>query len=333
MVDQSLLRESADRGVRLVALSLLSHAQKAGDKLESLSQELQHGDAGSDTALHDFRVAVRRLRSWIRAFHPQLSDAVSRKQQRRLSKIADATGATRDATVHLEWLRDERRALSARQRVGHSLIRKRMQKKRRDGSDSALSAATEFHAMIAKLRRRLKVYRCDVLAPDPPARFGAIVALRLLTESESLRRDLAAIRQATDIDASHRARIAAKRLRYVAEPVSKLANNGAAIIDTLKTLQDALGDLHDVHVLSPEIEAAVEDADARPGLLRLSRRLQERGARAYADIEQHWLQDAGASFFDRVRELAADITRCASIGVETGVTTDEALFAPSVDIK
>ncbi|MBC7670966.1 MAG: CHAD domain-containing protein, partial [Polaromonas sp.] len=97
MVDESLLQEPADRCVRLVALSLLADAQKAGDRLPGVARELRDGDPGSDDALHDFRVALRRLRSWIRAFEPSLRDAVSRKQRRRLSAIADATSATRDA--------------------------------------------------------------------------------------------------------------------------------------------------------------------------------------------------------------------------------------------
>jgi len=37
MVDESLLREPADRCVRLVALSLLADAQKAGDRLTSVA--------------------------------------------------------------------------------------------------------------------------------------------------------------------------------------------------------------------------------------------------------------------------------------------------------
>ena len=85
MVDESLLRGPADRGVRLVALSLLADAQKAGDRLTSASRGLYHGTAESNDALHDFRVAVRRLRSWIRAFKPSLRDAVPSKQRRRLS--------------------------------------------------------------------------------------------------------------------------------------------------------------------------------------------------------------------------------------------------------
>jgi len=367
MVDESLLREPADRCVRLVALSLLADAQKAGDRLMSVARELRDGDAGSDDALHDFRVAVRRLRSWIRAFTPRLRDAVSRKQRRRLSKIADATAATRDATVHLEWLREERPALSARQRVGHAWLRERLETQRKDGSDAALAAASDFDAMVAKLTRRLNVYRSAVLAHERPARFGAMLAERLLQESELLRGHLAAIHHATDVDESHRARIAAKRLRYLAEPVSQLASDGDAIIETLKTLQDSLGDLHDVHVFSEEVVAAAEDAaasqarrvsevvlgeengddrvrrarsrDPGPGLLRLARRLHERGARAYAGIERDWLNDAGASFFDRVRDLAAEITRRASLGTEIERKyllerlPEEALAAPSVEIE
>ncbi len=76
-MNESLLRASADRGVRLVGLSLLADAQKAGDRLRSVALELRDSGRVGDDALHDFRVAVRRLRSWFRAFQPQLRNAVS----------------------------------------------------------------------------------------------------------------------------------------------------------------------------------------------------------------------------------------------------------------
>ena len=84
---------------------------------------------------------------------------------------------------------------------------------------------------------------------------------------------------------------------------------------------------------------AAGEAAARPGLIRLARRLRERGARAYAGIAREWLNDAGTSFFDRVRALAADITRRASAGTEIERKyllerlPDEALDAPSVEIE
>ncbi len=344
MVDESLLQERADRGVRLVALSLLEDAQKAGGRLMRVSRQLRDGDAESDDALHDFRVAVRRLRSWIRAFEPMLRDAVSRKQRRCLSRIADATGANRDATVHLNWLREERPALTARQRVGHAWLSERLETQRQNGSEAALAAASDFDRMGARLTRRLNAYRCTVLAPDRSERFGPCLVEELLRVSDALRDRLAAIHHATDVSESHRARIAAKRLRYLADPVSKLTSGGSAIIETLKTLQDALGDLHDVHVFSEVVMAATEEAavlqarrvaevvlsdedgdaqmrrarsrDPGPGLIRLARRLHERGARAYAGIEREWLNDAGAPFFEQVCDLAAELTRSASAGTE-----------------
>ena len=107
-LEEKTLREPVDRGTRLVGLSLIDEAKDAAEKLTKLSKELRDGDSEADEALHDFRVGVRRLRSWLRAFKPWLRTDISRKRRRSLSKIADATREARDATVHLEWLRKER---------------------------------------------------------------------------------------------------------------------------------------------------------------------------------------------------------------------------------
>jgi CYTH domain-containing protein len=98
-----------------------------------------------------------------------------------------------------------------------------------------------------------------------------------------------------------------------------------------------------------EIVLGVENGDDRvrrarsrdpgPGLLRLARRLHERGTRAYADIDREWLNDAGASFFNRVRDFAAEITRSASPGTEIERKyllerlPEKTLDAPSVEIE
>jgi hypothetical protein len=58
-------------------------------------------------ALHDFRVAIRRLRSCIRAYRTELQGSVSKQMQRRLRKLTLATNAGRDAEVHLNRLRNQ----------------------------------------------------------------------------------------------------------------------------------------------------------------------------------------------------------------------------------
>ena len=337
MTDEHLLREPAERGVRMVALTLFGNAHKACTELLHSSDD----DAERDEALHDFRVGVRRFRSWIRAFKPWLKDGVSRKYQKRIAAIADATGAARDAAVHLEWLQGERRGMGKRQRVGEEWLRERLEQRRKEGMEAALAAATDLDAIIPKLKRRLNVYRSEVIEDARPPRFGVIVAKRVIEEAESLREHLAAIEAASNVEEAHRARIAAKRLRYVLEPVSELAPEADAIIETLKALQDSLGDLHDVHVFSQVVAAANEDANASevsPGLLRLARRLEERGTNAYAGIERDWLHGASAAFLDEVRAVAAEIERRASMGSEIEHKyllkrlPSKALEAPSVEI-
>ena len=221
VADETMLREPVERGVRLVAISLLDDARQAGDKLTNLANELRDGVTAADDALHDFRVAVRRVRSWVRAFKPWLQDDMSRKRRRRLSGIAEATRAARDAAVHLEWLRKERPELTARQRVGQTWLSERLVAQRTEGADAAFEAAADFATMVPKLTRRLEFYRAAVSQPERAERFGAIFAERLLKESEELRERLAAVHRFTDVKEAHRARIGTKNLRYVAEPLAK----------------------------------------------------------------------------------------------------------------
>ena len=347
--DEMILREPVDRGVRMVALSLIAEAEKAGEKLIALSTELRDGDTDGDEALHDFRVSIRRLRSWVKAFRPSLDDDVTRKWRRRLAELADATRATRDGAVHLEWLRKERPSLSARQRVGQKWLGDRLASQRSDGEEDALASAGDFASMIPKLTRKLSFYRAPVCEPEPTVRFGSIVAETLRTRSERLRRDLAAVHAFSDVKKAHRARISAKNLRYVIDPVAKLVGDGHAITETLKTLQDSLGDLHDVHVFTEELATATEKAarararrvsrDPGPGLLRLGHRLHERGMESYAAVEHDWLNDAGAEFFERVGRFADALEQHASPGAELEQKRVAArlpaadLEAPSVEIE
>ena len=346
-LEERTLREPVDRGVRLVALSLIDEAQKAAEKLIDHSKELRDGDEEADEALHDFRVDVRRLRSWMRAFKPRLRADVSRKRRRRLSKIADDTRETRDATVHLEWLHSARPTLGARQRLGQSWMVDHVQEQRNEGIDDSISAANDFVSMAPKLTRRLQYYRTPVCDDDAGDRFGAIYSQRLLRLSKELRDSLAEVHSFTDVQQAHRARIAGKNLRYLLEPVAKVVTGGEAVIESLKGVQDLLGDLHDVHVFGDELVAATEKSagsrarrvsevvlaedhvdgeedrvksararDPGPGLLGLARLLNERGMHAFDQVERQWLNDSGAEFFDRVRDFAERLAACASAGTE-----------------
>src|SRR5690349_14850498 len=103
---QLLDREPAE-GVRMVALELLAEAKAASARL---------ADPADAEALHDFRVAVRRLRSWLRSFGPEVKDTLRKKWRRALRDEAASTGAARDAEVMRVRVEAERDALSPRHR-------------------------------------------------------------------------------------------------------------------------------------------------------------------------------------------------------------------------
>src|SRR5258706_3200643 len=264
----------------------------------------------------------------MRAFKPWLRDDIRGKQRRRFSRIADATRAGREASVDLQWVRKERSALSARQRVGQTWLSERLEAQRSGGINVALAAAADFAPAVPKITRRLDSYRAPVREADDTARFGAVLAERLLQESEELRTRLAGVHSFTDVEQLHHARIAAKNLRYVTEPVADPIRDGGAMIETLKSLQDVLCDLHEVHVVADELVAATQGAagsrarrvsevvladdkddseddrvrraparDPGPGLLGIARLLPERGMHAHGELERDWVNDSGGPFF------------------------------------
>src|SRR5258706_15199306 len=120
----------------------------------------------------------------MRAFKPWLRDDIRGKQRRRFSRIADATRAARDASVHLQWLRKERSALSARQRVGQTWLSERLEAQRSGGIDVALAAAADFAPAGPKITRRLGSYRAPVRDAGSPRRVRAVVAGTFVEKSE-----------------------------------------------------------------------------------------------------------------------------------------------------
>ena len=262
------LRESAHRVVRLVALGHLADAASARDRL---------GNAKDAEALHDFRVALRRLRSWERAFRPYIRDDVSKRLRERLRNIAGDTGASRDLEVHLAWLREQRRSLGRRQRPGLTWLLANLHARKED-ADAVLEGDVEgrFTRLRAKLQRALASYRERLYVRESghasaPPPFAEALAPRVREAAASLQAHLERIRSVVDEDECHEARIAAKRLRYLLEPIVRLVPGADDLVARLKALQDTLGDLHDAQVFGGEIKSLALEA-LPPGAPNVDRR-------------------------------------------------------------
>lgn len=306
-----LLAQPAARGARWLALRFLQEAHEAHPRL---------ANPADAEALHDFRVALRRLRSLLRALREPLGDAVRSKDRHRIRDLAHATSHSRDAEVQITWTEGVLPELDEAERPGAahllSVLRERL-----DEADVRLRAHVEerFPRARRRLARRLAVYRStitlDAVADGPT--LARVVAERVGAAAAELRDRVDAIGGIDDANRAHRTRIAAKRLRYLLEPFARTATGADEAVAELKQLQDALGEMHDAEVMRDTllaVEADLDsdgeggDGDPRPGLRALAHRLFDRRAAAWARVEPAWLGGAAAEFFARVeavrRELA-----------------------------
>ncbi|HET6413003.1 MAG TPA: CHAD domain-containing protein [Anaeromyxobacter sp.] len=312
-------REPAE-GVRLVALDLLEEARAASSRLK---------DPGDAEALHDFRVAVRRLRSWLRSFEPQVEDTLRKKWRRALRDLASATGAARDAEVMRALVLAQREALSPRHRRAADWFLSREAPGDEAGADPRARAATDFERLAPHLEEAFSRYERAVGA-GPRGRFGGLAAEVVRAQEGALLTALSEVASADDAEKAHRARIEGKRLRYLLEPLRGQVPGAEEAIRSMKDLQDLLGDLHDVHVLAARMadaaaEAAAEGARAvhhalhaagedharsvarrgmRPGLSALDRRIRERRDALWAELSRGWLAEAG-----RITSLRGEVDR------------------------
>lgn len=318
-----LLDQPARRSARIVALALLHDAAHARRRLEEPDGE----------ALHDFRVAVRRLRSWLRSLDPWLEGSVSKKARRRLAKAAHVTGRSRDAEVHLEWLRGQRGTLTARQRYGLDWLVERLESDKQKADARVATKATGlFDRSHDELSRTLPVYVARVDEDQAEDGFAVVMAGLIRQHGKRLSDRLGRIESFENARRAHKARIAGKRLRYVVEPIAADLDGGTALVRDLASLQDTLGDWHDVHVFSRTIVDASALAGAAEtrrastllvggdemrhalrsgsdkrltrGLLALASRLRERGEVAFSQARERWLGE-GAELVSRVERISS----------------------------
>lgn len=323
-----LLERHGAETTRLIALYYLDQAVRARPRL---------ADPNDAEALHDFRVALRRVRTTLRAFRKPLAGAVSGSTRGSLKQLSDATRRSRDLEVHRAWALQTASDLTPRQQEGVFWLVDRMDRQKIKADRRLMrEVRSRFKPLARRLKRGFTRFTVRVrLDRHGVDQSGAVVVGRVIERLAGvLEESLAGIRTAQDRKTIHRARIAAKRLRYVLEPVEVAVDAAGPLVARLKDLQDVLGDLHDTQVFEEELrragKAAARDyarrlarhlkrrepgedpdqglvADPRPGLLALSRRLRIRGTEAFRETEARWLHGAADDFFAAAADLAREL--------------------------
>jgi CHAD domain-containing protein len=212
--------------------------------MERVLKELENVRTAPDPdAVHDLRVALRRCRS-VASVMGEVDPDPGWSEMRRVGrKVFRQLGELRDTQVLEEWARTLGQDNDPiRQRLlGNLAVREN------ELRAEALRVAAKFDQKSWKkleraLRRRVRLVPADRLAAE-------CLTLERLEAARELHGQALRTEKAK---AWHELRIGVKRFRYTVE--SLLPSRYEVWADDLKRLQDLLGDVHDLDVLSSTID-------------------------------------------------------------------------------
>jgi triphosphatase len=200
--------------------------------------------------VHRMRVALRQLRSLMSFSRALFSKRESARFRIAIENVAKRLGAARDLDILLA-------ALKERNEEGHSDATLASIRQERDDAYSKLTIMLRSRRFCACMLDFLAFVECGFwLKTENPERqaFGAgkleVTAIRILHRQWRKLREFARVSH-LDAKKRHRLRIRAKKLRYACEFFGDLFDKGkrcqyrVAFLDSVKELQDTLGQLND----------------------------------------------------------------------------------------
>jgi len=260
-------------------------------KAEPLFELEAAASGGTDMdAVHDMRVASRRLRESMRLLSPLYPPAAFSAWYKRVRRVTRALGPVRDSDVFIDAFSRLNRSLDAGgQHAVAFLVGFRMGQRERQlellqralGSLDLAESRRSFARLVrapksgAESQRALSTFAHAAVAERISAVYGLMPA---------------AIDEA-NVEAQHALRITFKRLRYAVEVFAPCyCDDFDALHDTLTAFQDELGDLHDLHVFldmvcEPERRAAAEAAGvSAEGLAAVEAQLEKKARREFSQF-------------------------------------------------
>jgi CHAD domain-containing protein len=278
---------------------LLAELSARAEALLDAARRVRSG--GDDEAIHDLRVANRRLAETLSLWRAALEPAPARKARARLARLRRALGDVRETEVHLDLLRLLARDASPAETAAVRLLRRRL--------DARLARARRAAGRLARARRITRILRrVERAGTGLAARIAETPGLLPHTAGRAARRlalaraALGRCRAAVPVDDAtlHSTRIAVKKARYSLESLAATGEREDEVaLRELRRAQRDLGAVHDWvtfgtwigrererHARHAAEEAATEFAgmDEEPGLAVLAERVSERAEAARAQF-------------------------------------------------
>lgn len=289
---------------QLQPINLLDTMAEAGRKALTadfikMLQNEEGSRAGEDIeAVHDMRVATRRMRSTLRLLSAYYKPKVIKAHLDGMKSVARALGAVRDLDVLLEEIETFVKqlekaddllpvleALHAERAKARKALHKTLDKR------DYRRFVEDFTAFLSKPGKGALPIDTDELQPFQVRH----LLPELIYEHLGAVRVYETVLENADEPTLHQLRIETKRLRYAVTIFSDvLGTGGTEFIAELKLMQDHLGKLNDLHVAQERLNElagsldAETQADSRAALESYVAHLREEHEKLRSGVDDMW---------------------------------------------
>jgi len=275
-------------------------------------------------AVHDMRVATRRLRGALRDFAPVLQKRPLKTINKDLKKLADSLGAARDLDVMivaLEKLQTKAGDEAVTSSIGKLIAEKREQREQvqLDLTETLAVSAIEnlqirFYEAIEKAaRKKSKSQTISFTEAGCDAVFESLQDFCGLSD---------ALYKPSEIKKLHKLRISAKRLRYAIELFTACWGAPAALFaEEIAEMQSFLGEVHDADAWIDSFSKQFLKKDkeiSRTNLWLLSGfiKLRTKNYRRAIELWSRWQTE---NFIERLREMVLSVNHSTDTKSKTKV--------------
>ena len=243
------------------------------DRVTRVFHELPGAVAGHDEAVHQVRVAGRRLRVALPLLARKGEGRAVRQAVKVLRRLTRTVGEGRDMDVVLGLFQDRLDALrttTAEQRALLSRLRAARARSRSQVAEDILDL--DIDGLRRNLRRLQHAGACEAEVALARAR------KQREEEGKALLRGFSQVGERYRPDVLHALRRRVRRLRYAAEIEDAVRGEITRAPALWKRLQDSIGVLHDHDVLASWLEEQARSAGARDNAILARAALRERRA-------------------------------------------------------
>ncbi|MEP7088935.1 MAG: CYTH and CHAD domain-containing protein [Nocardioidaceae bacterium] len=238
-----------------------------GEQVASVRRHDPLVRADAPDAVHEMRVATRRLRSALVTFRPLMRREVTDALREELAWIAGLLGAARDAEVLRGRLTAMLAAEDAAVVTGSAAARvDRTLRDRYARAHTRCVQAMTSERYVALLDRLDALMDQRAWAEDAHERSPAVLVDRVRHDWKRLERRVEAVEGTEGDDRAHRlheVRKAAKRVRYAAEPLVPQHGTAAErFVKAATRVQSVLGDHQDSVIAQQELRRLADEAVA-----------------------------------------------------------------------